>query len=608
MHSVQILKGHRLQAEYCDALRRLAEMMRPYDFLQERVAELSTVADAAISPFHVAVFGYMKTGKSSLINAIIGKPLAITGVDETTATINLITYADGDQLETFVAHWKDEPATTLPIERLHTEWSGTSDEVSKRVQRVTHLELHSNIKRLQDIHIIDTPGMGSTTMVHDEAARQFISGQQSDAIVYVFSPVVREMDAAALSSFRSSCLPNSDPYNSIAILHKWDDIYWNNGGNMEEIHELALRARKETEGLVADVLPVSAPLALLAEMASPEFWQSTLDVLAGIHTEQEMERALRGDDERWARQAPEREQLYLTALREYGMPWISFKVMIRHLFRAMPDTPEEASSLILKLSGMPAFRQMLDHRIFAQQAVIRLRQIRARAQRALDLSYKLINDTISELSIDMQYMSRMQAEASSEDLKEWLRDKLDNFVRRRSELKKHWNEIDKLRCQLEEEQNREDGILKYTRWLDSEAAACFPDSLKARVKSILTGEELPREKDFYDILEAVYERRNISQDVDHLHHLLLKIQVDNLPAEQEQTDNFSSLIQKLERTESLPADACQYLRNALNNPPEDHDAADDLVEYLERLRQHPVDEVRETIEKIYQTILAKLNS
>ena len=46
--------------------------------------------------FTVAVVGQMRVGKSSLLNALVDREnLAVTGVEETTATINWFKYGEG---------------------------------------------------------------------------------------------------------------------------------------------------------------------------------------------------------------------------------------------------------------------------------------------------------------------------------------------------------------------------------------------------------------------------------------------------------------------------------------------------------------------------------
>ena len=459
------LQAHRIHIEYCDALRRLAQIMQPYSFLRKEVAELETVALGVLQPFNVAMFGRMKTGKSSLINALIGKQLAITGVEEATATINRLSYADGEQLNTFTAHWKDDSPESFPLERLQTDWNGTSEEVLERIQRVSHLEIYSNIPRLRDIMIIDTPGTGSTASEHEDIAQQFIRGQQADALVYVFSPVGRETDEEALTSFRKGCLPGSDPYNSVAILHKWDHIYWGNGGDMNDIRAKAARLREMMRQQVADVLPVSAPLAMLSKCASPEFWAECRAILTTFPSEEELTRAL-SRDSKWDRN-PAGLQLRKRAIEECGLPWASFQVAMRHLYRNKPEDNEQASQQIRELSGIEDFETMLDERFFTRQAIIRQRQTRARAQRALDAIYDQIENYLSSQENELALMEKAEAELHTPELKTWLGQKLHEEVEQCRRLKEEWLKMDAHRIHLRDEKDREDDSVELLTWLDS---------------------------------------------------------------------------------------------------------------------------------------------
>lgn len=465
MNNTEQLQAHRLHLEYCESLRRLAQIMHPYTFLRREVADLEAVASGVLQPFNVAMFGRMKTGKSSLINALIGKQLAITGVEETTATINRLSYADGEQLNIFTAHWKDDAPESFPLERLQSEWNGTSEEVLERIQRVSHLELYSNIPRLRDILIIDTPGTGSTASAHDAVAQQFIRGQQADALVYVFSSVGRETDEETLISFRKGCLPGSDPYNSVAVLHKWDHIYWENGGDMDDIRAKAARLSEMMRQQVADVLPVSAPLAMLAKCASPKFWDSCRDLLASFPSEEELTRAL-SRDSKWDRN-PDGMQLRTQAIQECGLPWASFQVAMRHLYRCKPENTELARRQILVLSGIEAFESMLDERFFTRQAIIRQRQTRARAQRALDAIYDRIETYLASREKELVLMEKAEAELHTPELKEWLSQKLHEEIEQCRILKEEWQKMDANRIHLRDEKDREDNSVELLTWLNS---------------------------------------------------------------------------------------------------------------------------------------------
>ena len=500
-NNAEQLQAHRIHTEYCEALRKLAQIMQPYSFLRQEVSELETVASGVLQPFNVAMFGRMKTGKSSLINALIGMQLAITGVEEATATINLLSYADGAQLNTFTAHWKDDSPESFPLERLRTDWNGTREEVLERIQRVSHLELYSNIPRLRDIMIIDTPGTGSTASEHEDVAQQFIRGQQADALVYVFSPVGRETDEEALISFRKGCLPGADPYNSVAILHKWDHIYWENGGDMNDIRAKADRLREMMRQQVSDVLPVSAPLAMLAKCASPGFWDSCRGLLATFPTEEELTRAL-SRDSKWDRN-PDGMQLRMQAIQECGLPWASFQIAMRHLYRCKPENTELARRQILVLSGIEAFESMLDERFFTRQTIIRQRQTRARAQRALDAIYDRIETYLASREKELALMEKAEAELHTPELKEWLGQKLHEEIEQCRVLKQEWQKMDANRIHLRDEKDREDNSVELLTWLDSVPARYLSEDQVALLRDLLH----TRKTDVYtEQLPALYKR------------------------------------------------------------------------------------------------------
>lgn len=461
----QELKSHRIHKEYCASLRKIVEMMRPHAFLREGTDALAEVAAGEVQPFSVAVFGRMKTGKSSLINAFIGKRLAITGVEEATATINRLTYADGEQLNTFTACWKDEPPQSFPLEALQRDWNGTTPEVLERVRRVSHLELYSNIRSLRDIHVIDTPGTGSVASEHEDVAQQFIHGQQADALVYVFAPVGRETDEEALSAFRKGCVPGSDPYNSVAIMHKWDGIFWDNDGNMDDIRHKANRLHEQMREVVADVLPVSAPLALLAKTAPDAFWSESLALLGSHENEAGLLRLL-SRDSKWDNSSPQAAELRRQAREEHDLPWASFRIALRQLYRQKTATPAEARACILELSGIQAFERMLDERFFLRHAIIRRLQTRARAKRVMAEVYGSIESELSRVKENLGYLERIMSEVKTPELRSWM----DLHIYKESEqlrsLEEEFRKMDAIVIRTGDDNDKEDKSVAAERWLD----------------------------------------------------------------------------------------------------------------------------------------------
>lgn len=446
MPDTPTLKANKIHVTYRASLLQLAEAIAPYPFLRKKENELRAVADNLQSPFNVAIFGRMKTGKSSLINALIGRALAITGVEEATATINRLSYATDERLLQFTVHWQDAQPETLPLERLQQEWSGKTPEVLERIGRAAWLELYSDAPALRDIHITDTPGTGATAEEHEVIAKQFINGQTADALLYVFSPTGRESDEADLAAFRAGCLPGSSLDNSVAVLHKWDHIYWDED-NWDSIITKARRVRRCMNDLVSAVIPVSAPLALMAKTAPMSFWQSCASILKTFDCEDDLIETLK-DEEEWEDEAP-REALYKQA-KTLGCPLSSFRIMLRHLYRHPNEKP---AATIYQLSGLEELESLLDRQIFSMRSVIQQKQNCARARKILNTVDKSIREKLANLENNMGIMAGILSllkHKGSESQRMWLESQLKTTQEERGMLEQAHLQIDELRSRTKD--------------------------------------------------------------------------------------------------------------------------------------------------------------
>ena len=149
---------------------------------------------------------------STLINALIGEDLAITGVTETTATVNWLKHGTAEQARTFRVVWRNDLAQE-PEVRDRSElkgWQGPS-ELAKRTR---YLEFFSEAKFLKRIQIVDTPGTRSVIEDHEKTVREFLLAQRheretlyyggvADCIVYVLNPVAKQADVELLDAFES---------------------------------------------------------------------------------------------------------------------------------------------------------------------------------------------------------------------------------------------------------------------------------------------------------------------------------------------------------------------------------------------------------------------
>lgn len=180
-----------------DTLRKLADGIARADFFSE-LDELELKLKQ--EKLYLVVVGLFKRGKSSLINAIIGKPLAPVAVTPVTAIITLFEYDSEKNYS--VIHFKDgsvEEERQEEISRYVNEDENPANE--KQVQVVS---IFDDASVLRSVSLVDTPGIGSSFEHNTTTTLQFIP--KIDAALFLLSadmPVSR-LDTDFLKELRKT--------------------------------------------------------------------------------------------------------------------------------------------------------------------------------------------------------------------------------------------------------------------------------------------------------------------------------------------------------------------------------------------------------------------
>lgn len=184
-------------------------------------------------PMRVAVMGKIKAGKSSLMNALLGESVVVTGVEELTFNVNWFKYGE---IPSLVVHFKsDRPPETKTLEELEL-LTRRREENQAFLVEIEYIEVLYPNPILKTFNLIDTPGLDSAFSEDSRNTLNFLQlspedltkvtqkeALKADAILYLFSQSIATSDQGVLEEFIGEKLENSTPINSIGVLTKVDN-------------------------------------------------------------------------------------------------------------------------------------------------------------------------------------------------------------------------------------------------------------------------------------------------------------------------------------------------------------------------------------------------
>jgi GTPase SAR1 family protein len=141
--------------------------------------------------FNLAVCGKVKNGKSSLINALIGRELLPVCTDVATSRVFKITNSDKDKFYLVYANGNREE-----ISESELAIYGSQAEIDKHgeveiEQTIAYIQIYTKLDFLpENVSLIDTPGIGSTYPQHTAITKRFI--RMADAALFVINPTPLE--------------------------------------------------------------------------------------------------------------------------------------------------------------------------------------------------------------------------------------------------------------------------------------------------------------------------------------------------------------------------------------------------------------------------------
>lgn len=239
----------------------LREARRIYADDAVAVTEIAEYEQRLGEPLRVAVAGMVKAGKSTLLNAIIGEEIAPTDTGECTRVVTWYRYAGTPRVTMHLLNGESRP---LPVRRSGGRLALALDGVG--ADEIDRLVVEWPSKRLQDVTLIDTPGIASLSQDVSARSHGFLTPEdapsEADAIIYL----MRHMHAADLrflESFRDAAVGQSGTVNAIAVLSRADEIGAGRIDSLISARNVAQRYRTDhtLRKLALGVVPIAGLLA-----------------------------------------------------------------------------------------------------------------------------------------------------------------------------------------------------------------------------------------------------------------------------------------------------------------------------------------------------------
>ncbi|MGK5681511.1 dynamin family protein [Actinoplanes sp. URMC 104] len=239
----------------------------------EAAGQVRQIHDRLGEPLRVAIAGRLKAGKSTLVNALIGRRVAPTAVGECTRVVTRFRYGPADRVDVVC---RDGERRSLPLD----DDGMIPQRLGVPANRIAYVQVTLTSEKLRDLTVVDTPGLASTDTVVSARAEQAVgvsaapfdadidadsAGEvaAAEAVVYVFTQAVRADDLHALEAFRdASARLATSPINALGVLGKIDTLVGGAGDPWPVAAPLAGQQAELLARTVSDVVPV---VGLLAE-------------------------------------------------------------------------------------------------------------------------------------------------------------------------------------------------------------------------------------------------------------------------------------------------------------------------------------------------------
>lgn len=225
-------------------------LSRTDSLTKQRASTLDTLARDLDKPITIAIVGQFSSGKSTFLNAIMGRTILPSGITPITSKVCTICYGDAYSLEVI---YNDGTSTPKPLEFFHT-----LDELENL--QIREFILRAPVTLLRSISLLDTPGFNSQNAIDTETTNAILS--RVDGIIWLSL-----IDNVGKQSEKDIIDAHIKQYvsKSLCVLNQKDRLQ-----DEKEVQTSLNYARSAFSGSFSKVIAISAKQALKAIQAHQE--------------------------------------------------------------------------------------------------------------------------------------------------------------------------------------------------------------------------------------------------------------------------------------------------------------------------------------------------
>ncbi|MBR6755324.1 MAG: SEL1-like repeat protein, partial [Peptococcaceae bacterium] len=222
----------------------------------ERQQDLREIIKNVQAPLSLMVMGAFSTGKSTFINALLGKEVVSMAVLPTTAVVTKLCYGFEDRVTVFFKNGEAKEFSSDDFARLTATTDDGRDSIHNQID---YVERAMPLDILRQVTIIDSPGLNSMNDEDTDATNRFVNN--ADTVLWMFSAeqAIGAAEIDAMEKLNSRLKP-------IAIINKMDTI----DDEEDDVEEFLANIKHTLQDKVEAVVGISAKMALLGQVDKNE--------------------------------------------------------------------------------------------------------------------------------------------------------------------------------------------------------------------------------------------------------------------------------------------------------------------------------------------------